>query len=180
MVCSELSVPCVVCVPVLVVVDAVVVDSDPSTLDVPVLDAVLLCVLSSFTVPVCSILFVPVLAIASVPVLALVVVPVLVVVSVISVTVFKPYAFESLPVISPVSVPSWVLDVVSLVSSLVVVVFWLVSVCSWVLVSSLLRVLVLFSSTTLLSSMSVTDLPVPSVEVELVLTRATSLSVFVM
>lgn len=90
MVCFELSVPCVVCVPVLVVVDAVVVDSDPSTLVVPVLDAVLFCVLLSVTVPVCSILFVPVLAIASVPVLALVVVPVLVVVSVISVTVFKP------------------------------------------------------------------------------------------
>ena len=157
MVCSELSVPCVVCVPVLVVVDAVVVDSDPSTVVVPELVAVLLCVLSSFTVPVCSILFVPVLAIASVPVLALVVVPVLVVVSVISVTVFKPYAFESLPVRFPVSVPSWVLDVVSLVSSLVVVVFWLVSVCSWVFVSSLLRVFLLVSSTTLLSSMSVTD-----------------------
>lgn len=175
-----LSVPCVVCVPVLVVVDAVVVDSDPSTVVVPVLDAVLFCVLLSVTVPVCSILFVPVLAIASVPVLALVVVPVLVVVSVISVTVFKPYAFESLPVRFPVSVPSWVLDVVSLVSSLVVVVFWLVSVCSCVFVSSRLRVLVLFSSTTLLSSMSVTDLPVPSVDIVLALTRATSLSVFVM
>ena len=175
-----LSVPCVVCVPVLVVVDAVVVDSDPSTVVVPVLDAVLLCVLSSFTVPVCSILFVPVLAIASVPVLALVVVPVLVVVSVISVTVFKPYAFESLPVRFPVSVPSWVLDVVSLVSSLVVVVFWLVSVTSCVFVSSLLWVLVLFSSTILLSSVSVTACEEPSMLVVLELIRATSESVLVM